>query len=235
MVDVKVQPHADRIGGNDVVDFAILEQGDLLVARLRAQCTHDHCGAATKSPQHFGHAVDLLGTKSDDRASGRKARQLARPDVGKGGEAGAIGNLCLGNQLAHQWFERGRAQQHRFLAPTRIEQMIGKDMPPLAIRSDLGFVQSNEGGARSIARHRFGGTTHVTRAFGLDTLFAGYQRHGVIALDRANAVIDFASKQAKREAHAAAGMRGHALDRQMRLAGIGGSEDCLDSASLHVP
>ena len=24
-------------------------------------------------------------------------------------------------------------------------------------------------------------------------------------------------------------------DRQMRLAGIGGSEDCLDSASLHVP
>jgi len=36
MVDVKVQPHADCIGGNDVVDFAILEQGAFIWDEAKA-------------------------------------------------------------------------------------------------------------------------------------------------------------------------------------------------------
>ena len=37
-----LEAHADRIGGDDVIDLAILEQFDLAVARLRAQRAHHH-------------------------------------------------------------------------------------------------------------------------------------------------------------------------------------------------
>ena len=73
VVDVEIEAHADRIGGDDVIDLSVLEQFDLAVARLRAQRAHHHRRAAAKPPQHLGHGIDLFGTEGDDRASGWKA------------------------------------------------------------------------------------------------------------------------------------------------------------------
>ena len=46
MLDVKVQPHADRVGGDEIVDLARFEHCDLRVARLGAERPHDHRRAA---------------------------------------------------------------------------------------------------------------------------------------------------------------------------------------------
>jgi hypothetical protein len=51
----------------------------------------------------------------------------------------------------------------------------------------------------------------------------------VAALDRDDAVIDFARQQAQREADHAAGMGAHPLDCQMRLAGVGGPSTAVIS------
>ena len=41
-----------------------------------------------------------------------------------------------------------------------------------------------------------------------------------------DAIIDFAGEQAERKADHAARMAEHTLDREMRLAGVGGTKDC---------
>ena len=69
MVDVKVQPHPDRIGGNDVINLARLEQFHLPVARFRAERTHYHRRPAPEAAQHFRHGIDLLDREGDDRAA----------------------------------------------------------------------------------------------------------------------------------------------------------------------
>ena len=46
MVDVHVQAHADRIGRDQKIDFARLEEAHLGVAGARTERTHDHCRAA---------------------------------------------------------------------------------------------------------------------------------------------------------------------------------------------
>jgi len=81
VVHVEVEPHANGIGGDDVIDLAILEERDLLVARFRTERTHDHCGPAPEPAQHFRDGINLLRAEGDDGAARRQARQLARPDV----------------------------------------------------------------------------------------------------------------------------------------------------------
>ena len=235
MVHIEIEPHPDGVGGDDVIDLAILEQCDLLVARFGAQCAHHHRRAAAEPPQHLGHGVNLLRAEGDDGAARRQPRQLARSDMRERGKARAIGNLGFGDQLPHQRLERGRAQQHGFLAAARVEQPVGEDMAALAVGTDLRFVQGHERGPRTVARHGFGGAAHIACALGLDAFLARNQRDCRIAFDRAHPVVDLAREQPQRKAHASARMRNHALDRQMRLAGIGGPEDRLDRAILHAP
>ena len=46
VVEIEVEPHANRIGGNDVIDLARLEHRDLCIARPRGQCPHHDRSAA---------------------------------------------------------------------------------------------------------------------------------------------------------------------------------------------
>ena len=60
MIDVEIEPHTNRIGGDNVIDLARLEHGHLFVARFGAECAHDDSRAPAKAPQHFGNRIDLL-------------------------------------------------------------------------------------------------------------------------------------------------------------------------------
>ena len=233
VIDVEIKPHADCIGSHDVIDLAVLEERDLLVSRLGAKRAHHHRRTAAEAAQHFGHRIDLFGAEGDDRAARGQPRKLARADMRQRGKTRAIGDFRFGYQLANQRFERRGAQQHGLFTATRIEQSVGEDMAAFAIGADLRFVQRHECRTRAVARHRFGGAAHVARTLRLDSLLPGNQRDRIVALDCPDAVVDLAREQAQRKAHAAARMRRHALDRQMRLTGIGGSEDRLDRATLH--
>ncbi len=155
--DIEVEPHPDRIGGDDVIDLAILEQRDLLVARFRAQRPHHHRRATAKPAQHFGDRIDLFGTEGDDRTARRQPRQLARPDVLQRGKARPLGDLGLGNQLADQRCQRCRAQQHGLLAAARVEQPVGEQVPALAVGGQLRLVERDKGAVAAVARHCFDG------------------------------------------------------------------------------
>ena len=78
MIEVEVEPHADRVGGDKVIDLARLEHGDLLVACFRAERAHNHRRAAAKPAQQLGHGIDLLGTEGDDGAARRYPAELLR-------------------------------------------------------------------------------------------------------------------------------------------------------------
>ena len=144
MIDVEVEPHPDRIGGNQVIDFAGLKQFDLPVAGFGAERAHHHRRTPPEPPQHLGHGIDLFGTEGDDRAARPHARQLLRADVTQRGKARTADHFGLGQQSPHQRFERGGAEDHRLLAPARTQQPVGKDVTALAIGAELDFVDGKK-------------------------------------------------------------------------------------------
>ncbi len=69
VVDVEIEPHADGVGGDDVIDVAVLEHVDLRVSRARRKGPENHRRAAALAAQKFGDGVDLLRRESDDGAA----------------------------------------------------------------------------------------------------------------------------------------------------------------------
>src|SRR6185369_14773457 len=66
MVDIHVEAHADRVGGDDIIDIARLIERNLGVAGTRRQDTkHDGRTAALAADQ-FGNRIDHLSRKGDD-------------------------------------------------------------------------------------------------------------------------------------------------------------------------
>ena len=76
VVDVEVEPHADRVGGDEVIDVAGLEELDLRVAGARRERAEHHRGAAALAADQLGDGVDLLGREGDDGGAARQARDL---------------------------------------------------------------------------------------------------------------------------------------------------------------
>ena len=76
VIDVEIEPHADGVGGDQVIDVAGLVELDLGVARARRQRAHHHRGAAALAADQFGDGVDLVGRERDDGAAPRQPREL---------------------------------------------------------------------------------------------------------------------------------------------------------------
>ena len=140
--------------------------------------------------------------------------------MGKSGKTRPFLDRCLWHELAHHRFQRGRAQQHGFLPPARVQKTIGEDMTPLPICTDLRLVQCHESVPAAIARHRLDRAQKVAGARRLDPLLPGNQRAGILALDPAHLVVHLARQQTQRKTDGAGGMTAHSLDRKMGLAGV---------------
>ncbi len=224
MRHVHVQPHADRVGGDEVVDLARLEHRDLRVAGARGERAHHHRRAAAQPPQHLGDGVHLLGAERDDRRALGQAADLLGAGIGQGREARPADDLRLGHQRLDHRPQRLRPQEHRLLAPARAQQPVGEDVAALRIGAELRLVQRQERHV-PVERHALGGAQDIARARRPDLLLAGDQRHLVRALDRHHPVVHLARQQAQREADDAAGMAAQPLDRQVRLARVGRAED----------
>ena len=224
VIEIEVQSHPDRIGGDDVIDLARLEQRDLLIAGLGRKRPHHHRRAAAEPSQRLGHGVDLLDREGDHGRALGQARQLAHPGMAERGKARAGGDLGLGDQRPDHRLQGGRAEDHRLLAAACVEQPVGEDVAALRVCAQLRLVNRDEGVFAHRARHGLGGTEEIARLGRFDPFLAGDQRDLLVALYRAHPVIDLARQQAQREAHHAAGVPAHPLDRQVRLAGIGRPE-----------
>ena len=77
VIDVEIEPHADGVGGDQIIDVAGLEHRHLRVAGARRQRAQHHGGAAMLAPDQFGDGVDLVGRERDDRGAPRLPRDLA--------------------------------------------------------------------------------------------------------------------------------------------------------------
>ncbi len=83
MVDVHVQSHPDRIGRDQEVDFAGLEQIDLGIAGARTKRAHDDGRPAALAANELGDGVNRISREGDDGAAPRQAGQLLGAGVGE--------------------------------------------------------------------------------------------------------------------------------------------------------
>ncbi len=250
MGHVHVEAHADGVGGDEIIDLAALEHGDLGVAGRGRQRAHHHRRTAAEPAQHLGQRVNLLGGEGDDGGARRKARQLDVAGVAQGRKARAADDLRLGKQLADDRLQRIRAEDQRFLAAARAKHSVGEDVAALGVDAELGLVDRREReliGERAFGwtvvppgpnRHRFRRAEDVARVGRDDPLLAGQQRDLLLALQGDHPLVDLAREQAQREADHARGMGAHPFDGEIGLAGVGRTEDGPNRSvrtARHIP
>ena len=110
-----------------------------------------------------------------------------------------------------------------------VQQAVGEHVAALGIGGELHLVDGEEIDV-DLARHGLDGADEVARALGLDLLLAGDERHLVLADAGDDLVVHLAREQPQRQADQARLVAEHALDRQMRLARVGGPEHGRDIA-----
>ncbi len=230
VIDIHVEAHADRIGRHQIIDLAGLEHADLGVAGARAQGAEHHGGAAALAPHQLGEGEDVGGGEGDDGAAGGQPRHLARAGIGEGREARPRDVFRLGHQDAEQRTDRVGAEEHRLVAAARMQQAGGEDMAALGIGAELDLVDGEEID-HAVERHRFDGADEIERAGRDDLLFPGDQRHRPRALELDDAVVILARQEAQRKTDHPTLMAEHALDRKMRLAGIGRPQNRQDAGT----
>ena len=221
---VHVEAHADRVGGDQMLDLAGLVHRDLGVARARREGAQDDGGPALLAPDDLGQAVDLGGGEGDDRTAARQPVQLAVAGEGEDREAGAADHLGLGHQPPQDRADGVRAKEHGLLAAARVQQAIGEHVAALVIGGELDLVDGEE---RHLALHRHGldRADEIGRVLGAQLLLARDQGAGGTALDGHDPIEDLAGEQAEREADHARAVGQHALDGKVRLTGIGRPEN----------
>ncbi len=223
VVDVEVEAHADGVGGDDVVDVAVLVEVDLRVAGARRQRAQHHGGAALLPSQPFGDGVDLLRREGDDGRAARQARDLLLAGEGELGHARSGDELGARQQLKQRLLHGGGADEQRLVEAAAVQQPIGEDVAAVEVGGELHLVDRHKGEVE-VARHRLHRAHPVAGVARFDLLLAGDERHRVGADLLDHAVVDFAREQAQRQADHAGAVRQHALDGEMRLAGVGGPE-----------
>ena len=218
--DVEVEPHADGVGGDQVVHVAVLVERDLGVAGAWRERAHHHGGAAFLPPQQLGDGVDVLDREADDRAPRRHPAELAGAGIAELREALALDQL-------RAWHQRGDAAAHglgaeeqRLLQAAGVQQPVGEDVAAVGVAAELDLVDGEE--VRSdVDRHRLDGADPVGGARRHDALLAGDERHHRRTAQADDAVVDLAGEEPERQADDAGAVRQHPFDRVVRLAGVG--------------
>src|SRR5262245_45344974 len=223
VVDIKIEPHADRVRGDEIVDVAGLVEFDLGIAGARRKCAEHNGGPAALPPDQLGNGVDLVGRKRHDRGTARLARNLLLARVNELRKAGPAEDISARQQLFHHRPNRGSPQNQRLLAPPAIEHPVRKNMAAIEIGAELHLVNGHESHVE-IARHGLNRRYPEAWISGLDLLLAGDQRNGVRTGPVRDLVVDLAGQEPQRQSDQPRGMGQHALDREMGLAGIGGPQ-----------
>ena len=195
MVHVHVETHADRVGGDQVVDLARLEHVDLGVARARAHGAHHDRRATALAADQLGDLIDLPGRETDHGRAARQARRLLGADIAQLRKARARHHVDVGQQTVQNRPDRVGAQQHGLVHAARMQQPVGEEMAALLIGRHLDFVDGQER-HRPLDRHGFDRADEIARPGRGDLLLAGDQRHLLDALDRHDAFVVLARQQA---------------------------------------
>ena len=219
VIDVEVQAHADGVGGDDEADIARLVEFDLGVAGARRQRAEHDRRAATLAADQLGDGIDVVGREGDHGRARRQAGDFLLAGVGEARQARPRDEIGARNEIGDRFAHGLGAEQQRLGAAARVEQAIGEDVAALGIGAELDLVDGEEVDV-DVARHRLDGADPVARPLRLDLLLARDEGHLVDADAGGDAVIDLARQQPQRQPDHAALVAEHALDGEMRLAGI---------------
>ena len=230
MIDVEIEPHADRVGGDQIVDVAGLIERDLRVSGARRERAQHHRRAAALAADQLGDGIDLLGRERHDGGAARQPRDLLLAREGELRQPRPRQHMRARQQPLDHRPHGLRAEHQRLLAPAAIEHAVGEDMAALEIGAELHLVDRQEGDVE-IARHRLDGRDPVARVRRLDLLLAGDQRDRLGADPLHHLVVDLARQQPQRQPDDARRVAEHALDGEMGLAGIGRPEHRGDAGA----
>ena len=220
MAQVHVQPHADGVGGHQMVHLARLIHGHLGVAGARAEGSQHHRRPAPPAADHLGQGVDVGGGEGDDGAAPRQPVEAAGAGIAQGRKARTGLDAGLGHQPSQQRADGVRAHEDGLKGAAGVQQPIGEDMATLKVGAELDLVDGDKAEA-AMQRHRLDGGQHIGRIGRADALLAGDQRHLLRALEGHHPVEHLAGEQPQRKAHAAGIVGQHAFDRIVGLAGVG--------------
>ena len=230
MVDVEIEAHADRVGGDEIFDVAGLIELDLSVARARAQRPKHHGSASALAADQLGDRIDLLDRERDHGGAARKPRDLLLARERELRQTRPGQDMGAGKQtLDHRPHGLG-AEHQRLLASAPIEHAVGEDVAAFEVGAELNLVDGEESNIE-VARHRLDGRDPIARVRRLDLLLAGDERDRVRARPRCDLVVHLARQQPQRQPDDAGGMAEHALDGEMRLAGVGRPEHRRDAGA----
>ena len=234
MGDVHVQPHADGVGGHQVVDLAGFVQRDLRVAGARAEGAEDDGRPAVPPAHLLGDPVDVVGGKGDDGGTPRQAGQLALAAPAQRREPGPLLDFGARQDAPENRAHRRGAQEHGFRLPARVQEAVREHVPAFRVRGQLHLVHGQELDVE-IARDGLRGRGVVARTARNDPLLTGDQRRCLSATDPDDAVVDLARQQTQRASDQPAGVAQHPVDGQVRLAGIGRPEHHPEPRPFRVP
>ncbi|MHC2159276.1 hypothetical protein ACVL5V_001697 [Bradyrhizobium ottawaense] len=233
VVDVEIEAHADGVGGDEIIDIAVLEHRHLRIARAWAERAQHHGGAAMLAADQLGDGVDFIGRERDDRGAARLARDLAIAGEFQLRQARPRDHGDARQQPLDDRAHRGSAQEQRLVAAAAVEDAIGEDVAAFEIAGDLDLVDGEEGDVE-VARHRLDGRHPIARALRLDLLLAGDERDRLGSDPRGDLVVDLARQEAQRQPDHPGRVRQHPLDGEMGLAGVGRPEHRSDAGARHA-
>ena len=191
VIDVEVQSHADRVGRDQIINVAGLEQLNLRVSSARRQRAQHHGRAAVLAADQLGDRINLVGREGDNRGAPGLPGDLAIAGEFELRQPRTRDDGGAGQQPLDDRAHGGRAEQQRFVAAAPIEDAVGEDVPAIEIGCDLDFVDREERHV-DIPRHCLHGGNPEPGAFRLDLLFAGDQRDGIDAGPIGDLVVDLA-------------------------------------------
>jgi len=219
MVDVHVEAHADRIGGDEVIDLARLIHGHLGVARPGAEGAEHNRGPAALTAHQLGHAVDFGRGERHGRRPPRQTRDLLRAGPAQGREPRPGDKLDIRHEGADQAFGGFGAEKHRLRVAAGVQQPVGEHVAALAVGAHLNLVDGEERDV-AVERHRLDRAHKPARIRRHDPLFPGHQSDALATLQANDTVVILAGKKTQRKADHAAAMAEHAFEGKMGLAGI---------------
>ncbi len=225
VVDVEVEAHADGVGGDEIVDLARLVERDLGIARARRQRAEHHRGSAQLAADQLGDGIDLGRRERDDGRALRQPGDLLLSGIGDLRQARARDEVGAGHEVGNRLPHGARAEQQRLLLAARMQQAVGEDVAALGVGGKLDLVDGEEFDVAGLARHRLDGGHPITGVLRLDLLLARDEGNLILASPNDDLVVDLARQQPQRQADHAGLVAEHALDGEMRLAGVGGTEN----------
>ena len=220
VLDIEIQPHANRIGRHQIIDIAVLIQGHLRVAGARAQRAHHHRATALGAADQLGNRIDVFHRKPNDGRAFWHPADFFRAGIGQLGKPFALDELHILDQPSDGRTHGFRPQKQRLMQAPRPQQTVGEHMTPLWIGTKLNLIHCDKIGTQ-IQRHCLNGADPILCTVGNNAFFARDQCHHRRAARGDNPVVNLARQQPQRQANHPSAMPQHPLDRVMSFSGVG--------------